>query len=426
MSGIYWFSLTFVSFLSIVILAIVGDVPEWSYFIAGGVGIISLIMILRGVILPARVVKRGLDLIHSQDFNNRLVAVGESNADKIVRLFNAVIDRLRAERLYNREQEGLLKLLIDASPMGVVMLDFDGKITLFNSSFIKIGKIPESQSLIGKRIQDLDSDIMPGMMIVPTGESRVFRIGYTGIFRCYHLNFIQEGFKRDFYLIESLIDEIRKAEREAYEKVIRTISHEVNNSIGGVRSVLEMVKESIDDSELADVAESCDNRCENLITFIQAYSDVVKMPKPQLVRIDLVKEIKTMIPFIEKLIPSRIDFMIDLPDTPAYINGDSALLQQSIVNIIKNAVESIEDNGEINVYLNRHDTSVILEITNNGKPIEEKDKEELFRPFFTTKKDGKGIGLTVVNDVLSQHDADYSLVTGDDGITKFTMIFNKG
>lgn len=424
MTAFYWFLVSVLSFIAVVILAIVGDVPQWSYFITGGIGIMSLFAVLRGVILPSRTVTRGLEMISSQDYNNRLVKVGEINSDKIVRLFNTLIDRLREERLYNREQESLLRLLIDASPMGVLMLDFDGKVTLYNSSFIKLGKVSKSEILVGKRIGDLNSDIIPEMLNVPLGENRVFRIGFNRIYRCYHLNFIQEGFKRDFYLIESLIEEIRKAEREGYEKVIRTISHEVNNSIGGVRSVLEMVKETSGDPELALVAESCDNRCENLVSFIHAYADVVKMPDAELKKIDLAKEIKSMLPFIEQIIPENIKFRCELPDS-SYINGDVPLLQQVIVNIVKNAVESIEGKGEIVLKLSCKDGNAVMEISDDGKPISEKNKEELFRPFFTTKKNGKGIGLTVVKEVLGRHGADYSLTSDADGITRFIIIFNK-
>lgn len=88
-------------------------------------------------------------MISAQDFNNRLTPVGEYNADKIVTLFNSLIDKLRLERLRNLEQDSFLRLLIDSSPMGVMMLDFDGKIVMINNSLCRITGIKGEQDALG-------------------------------------------------------------------------------------------------------------------------------------------------------------------------------------------------------------------------------------------------------------------------------------
>lgn len=93
------------------------DMMWWAY-VAVAVSLLLLLLLWRSVIMPAAVARRGMELISSQDFNNRLISVGEHNADKVVTLFNSLIDKLRGERLRNVEQEGFLRSLIGASPMG--------------------------------------------------------------------------------------------------------------------------------------------------------------------------------------------------------------------------------------------------------------------------------------------------------------------
>jgi len=395
----------------------------WIY----GVVIISFILLsllFRSVIKPQYTVIRGMELISSQDFNNRLVKVGERDSDKIVDLFNKMIDRLRNERLRNLEQESFLGLLIKASPMGVAMLDFDGCFTMVNGAFLKLTGIDSEKEIVGKRWEDLHADIRESMFRVPVGESQVIRCGDVRMYRCYHLNFIQSGFSREFYLIESLTEEVMKAEREAYEKVIRIISHEVNNTMGGVRSVLETIYDVIDDEDIKKVVESCDNRCSQMCGFISSYADVVRVPDPLLLKTDLNHELSKMIPFLRGMVPEEISLESGLDSEPLLAMVDITLIEQVIVNIVKNAAESIVDGkGWIELTAFRHNGNPVVEIVNNGIPISEEVSEQLFRPFFTTKKGGRGLGLTLVCEILNRHKAQYSLRTAPDGLTRFRIEF---
>lgn len=411
------------SLLAITVLAIVGDIPYWAWYIPVAFAIFATIVIFRGIYLPQSAVARGMELIQSQDYNNRLVKVGEPNADKIVTLFNSLIDKLRGERLLNREQESLLKLLIDASPMGVVMLDFNGNVSLINSSFLKMTGHLLPKDMIGKEIKDVKYDLIPDMLKVPLGKSEIIRKGIFRIYRCYHLNFLQEGFKREFYLLESLTEEIMKAEKAAYEKVIRTISHEVNNSMGGVRSVLEIVEDEIDSEDIKRVIESCDNRCERMCNFIRDYAEVVKLPAPVIKRLDLSDEINRMMPFLLQVVKDGVSLHFHYPDFNVFIEGDAGQIQQVILNIVKNASESIISEGKIEIEIKDKKEGAELIISNDGEPISPEDSKQLFTPFFTTKPDGKGIGLTFVREVLNQHNSDYSLMTDSEGITRFSIIF---
>lgn len=417
------FILLALSFVAITILAIIGDIPYWIWYLPAGVGIMATLTIFRGIYLPQQAVSRGMELIQSQDYNNRLVKVGEPNSDRIVALFNSLIDKLRAERLLNREQESLLRLLIDASPMGVVMLDFNRNLSLANSSFLKICGLTDINGIQGKNISEIPGDIIPEMLNVPLGKSEIIRKGNFRIYRCYHLNFIQEGFKREFYLLESLTDEIMKAERGAYEKVIRTISHEVNNTMGGVRSVLEVLEDVTENTDIRRVIESCENRCDSLCNFIRDYSEVVKLPEPVLKEYDLSRQIEMMEPFLAGMLPENIFLKFLKPVESFYVVADSVQMEQVILNIVKNAAESIKREGEIRIKLDHKKSGLLLEISNNGEPIPEETSRQLFTPFFTTKPDGKGIGLTFVREVLNRHKADYSLKTDSDGITRFSIMF---
>lgn len=407
---------------AVLLLFLPHDRMWWAY-VALGVSFLLLLMLWRSVIMPAAVARRGMELISSQDFNNRLISVGEHNADNVVALFNSLIDKLRGERLRNIEQEGFLRSLIEASPMGVMILDFDGKVNLINDSMLRITGIADGDAAKGQRIASLPTDMASKMAEVPLGKNVIIRRGDVRRYRCWHLSFVQTGFQRHFYLLESLTEEMMKAEREAYEKVIRIISHEVNNTMGGVKSVLELLHDSVDEQDVKEVVESCDDRCEMLCSFIRAYADVVKVPEPVCRRVDLDKELTAMLPFLRGMAGSDISIDVDFEDSRLVADIDLSLIQQVVVNIVKNAAESISGKGFIHIAGGRKGGNVWMEISNDGAPISEEVSQKLFSPFFSTKKEGRGLGLTLTGEILRRHSASFSLQTGSDRITRFYIEF---
>ncbi|MCM1296838.1 MAG: ATP-binding protein [Muribaculaceae bacterium] len=377
-----------------------------------------------------RTVTRGLELIASQDFNNRLTHTGIHGPDKIVDLFNTMIDTLRSERTKNLEQENFLQLLTQASPMGVLMLDFDRKINMVNPAFLKITGTEESE-IIGKRIETLlttdnrqPTTLIREMVKVRLGGNEVIRDGDLMTYRCYHLSFVQTGFRREFYLLESLTEEVMKAEREAYEKVIRTISHEVNNTMGGVRSVIQTISDTSYDADTIEVLESCDNRCEQMCAFVSAYADVVRLPEPMRQPTDLNEEIAHQIPFLRMMTKENVKLEFIPASEPVMAHIDTNMMQQVMVNIVKNANESIPaEGGKIKITAINDGGHPMIEIANDGEPISEEVSRNLFRPFYTTKRSGRGIGLTLTAEILNRHGARFSLRTDSDSITRFRIVF---
>lgn len=393
----------------------------WWVYVPLALALIALVFLLRSVVLPSTVAVRGVELISAQDLNNRLAPVGEHSADKIVKMFNALIDKLREERLHNMEQDSFLSRLIEESPMGVMILNFDDKVSLVNNSMLRYLGMSREEEALGHAFEDLQSDMAAKMAEVPLGESVILRRGDVRRYRCYHLSFIQTGFRRRFYLLESLTEEVMKAEKEAYEKVIRIISHEVNNTMGGVKSVLGMLHDSSDDNDVREVIQSCDDRCAMMCSFISAYADVVRVPEPVLSKVNLAEALAALLPFLRNMAGNDIEISASF-DEKLTVDIDTTLIQQVVVNIVKNAVESIDGHGHIYISARRDGRNVRLEIANDGQPITDEVAQKLFSPFFTTKKEGRGLGLTLIGEILRRHNAAFSLTTPD-ALTRFRISF---
>ena len=204
------------------------------FYIGEGLVVLVLLFLVYfyyKVLRPLDVIGNGMDLLNEQDFSSRLKPVGQQESDRIVQVFNKMMDQLKDEKLRIQEQNRFLDLLISASPMGVVMLDFDERITMMNNAAIRFLEIDNVEHALNQPLRQLSSPLAKEIVNIPLDKAETVRLSDSMIYRCSHLSFMDRGFARPFILIESLTEEVMKAEKKAYEKVIRMIAHEVNNTV---------------------------------------------------------------------------------------------------------------------------------------------------------------------------------------------------
>ena len=394
-----------------------------------GEGLILFILIYltffyRKLVKPLNTIGSGMELLREQDFSSRLSPVGQYEADRVVNIFNRMMEQLKNERLRLREQNHFLDLLIKASPMGVIIITLDDDLSELNPMALRmLGVSPEN--VLGKKMKEIDSPLARELVNIPKGETVTVRLNDSNIYRCTHSSFIDRGFQHPFFLVESLTDEVMKAEKKAYEKVIRMIAHEVNNTTAGITSTLDTVEQALSSEEgmddICDVMRVCTDRCFSMSRFITRFADVVKIPEPTVSRANLNDLVFTCKRFMEGMCNDRrINLRMEIDETLKDVMLDSSLFEQVLVNIIKNAAESIETDGEIII---RTLSPATIEVTDNGKGISKETEAKLFSPFFSTKPNGQGIGLIFIREVLMCHGCTFSLRTYADGLTKFRIIF---
>jgi signal transduction histidine kinase len=155
--------------------------------------------------------------------------------------------------------------------------------------------------------------------------------------------------------------------------------------------------------------------------FVTRFANVVKVPEPQLTLCDLSEEVETCHSFLEGLCQTHhIRLTLDLTDEATPVHLDTTLFQQVLVNIVKNAIESISNEGEIRI----ETQPKTLIITDNGKGISPEVAQHIFTPFYSTKPQGQGLGLLLIRDILTKHGCTFTLLTNpDDGLTRFTIMF---
>ena len=413
----------------IILLFIATQENGWRFYLIEGIITFSLVYLVyfyKKVIKPLNSIADGMDLLQAQDFSSRLAPVGQREADRIVSIFNRMMNQLKEERLRLREQNHFLDLLISVSPMGVIILTLDERISMANKAALEFLDAGTEEEVLNKTMDELTGSLAEELDRMPKDTTATIRLSDSRIYRCSRLSFVDRGFAHPFYLIESLTSEVMKAEKKAYEKVIRMIAHEVNNSVAGITSTLDTVDDALqtmeDTEDLRDVMKVCIERSYSMSRFITNFADVVKIPEPQTEEVCLNDRVIACKRFMENVCQSRnISLRLELCEENPVVSIDTSLFEQVIINIIKNSAESIGENGEIIIRTSA--SPLMLEIGDTGQGISKEVEAKLFSPFFSTKPNGQGIGLIFIREVLMKHDCTFSLRTYPDGITRFRICF---
>ncbi len=399
------------------------------------------IYLVRQVLQPLAFARQFQELLQDQNYAARMRANANAELNGLVGLFNRLLESLYQERLKLGEQRGLLDKLLAATPTAVMVLDFDGKMSLLNSS---------AQQLLGATSTESDSftapiasALMAFLTALLVGESRVFADAQGRRYHCQRGQFIDRGFSRDFMLVDEITVELAHSEKATYEKLVRVLAHEVNNTVAATGSVLESLlfyRQQLTEEDGADfytAISAVRRRNANLGEFIERFTRVVKMPTPELrptnLR-DLLDGVMQL--YTKQCAERRVTLAWRLCDAIDAQMVDAQLLEQALVNIIKNAIEAAEirSDAAMSAYVhivleleevegagNGTPTRVRLSVIDSGNGLADVPHGQLFTPFFTTKKGGQGIGLIFVREVLNRHGFQHRLYSNAKAETQFDI-----
>ena len=365
--------------------------------------VILSVRFVRALFVPLELIRTGAELIGEQDFTSRFVKVDQPEMDMLIDVYNRMMDRLRDERLAAQEQHQLLQKIVEASPAGIVICDYDGNVQQMN---------PAAKEIL--RFAQDDSWRDASKLITQIGGRRV-KVSRT--------EFRDRGFAKSFYLLEELTEELRISEKSAYEKLIRMMSHEVNNSVGAVRSLLESslrYAPQIGDEDRSDFVSAltiASARIDALNRFMAAFADVVRIPPPARTPTRVAHIVERVAALLRPELEQRaIGVTLDVEDRGTY-DVDENQLEQVVLNIFRNAIDAVGRDGTIRATLR----DGALTIADSGPGIAESIRSELFTPFFTTKRDGRGLGLTIVHEILANHGLAFSLMNREGGGAEFRI-----
>ena len=424
-----WLTLIFTLFLILAIFTFHKD--NLLLLIGSEIGIPVLYAVTVGMVSrslkPITTIGRSLNLLREGEFNITMVKTRNKDVDNIIEVYNSMINRLREERLSVREKNHFLDLLVESSPLGIIIVDLDERIMDINKAAYKsLGIKPGDHK--GKYLSGLNSVLASEIAKINYEEKQLIVLADGQKYLCRKLYFMDHGFKHPFYIIEEFTEEIRKAEKEAYCKLIRMMAHEVNNTIGSVNSIMSTVQSDPDlfvEAEKENILRALGvaiQRNYQLNRFMQNLSNVVKLPLPEKESMDVKESLMIVIESFSSILSEKdISLSTNVCDSSLIISADRSQMEQVFSNIIKNSIEAINNEGHIIVSLKTNPSCMCFE--DNGTGLSKEASERIFTPFYSTKLGGQGIGLTLIHEILTNHGFSFTLLNKEPKGAEFSIKF---
>jgi nitrogen fixation/metabolism regulation signal transduction histidine kinase len=365
-----------------------------------------------------RAVTDGIGSLRDRDFSVSVTPTGPDEIGDLTAEYNLLGDDLRRERLDLYQRELLLDTIVQTTPLALVLTNANDAIVF--------GNIAARQLFgAGRKLEGLKFAMVLARAPQPLRDAvdgdtdSLFTVGQAGEAEIFHLSsrrFTLNGQPHRLLLFKRLTREMAAQEVAIWKKVIRVIAHELNNSLAPITSIAHsgrMLAGAPDPERLAHVFSTIEERASHLATFIDGYARFAKLPRPRPAAVPwrpLLARLKDTLKF---------QVLEPLPAAAAWF--DEPQIEQVLINLIKNAVESGSPEDEVTLGVAERDGGCTLEVKDRGSGLSEEVLRDAPLPFYSTKPNGTGLGLTLCREIVDAHGGWLSIANREGGGAAVTV-----
>jgi nitrogen fixation/metabolism regulation signal transduction histidine kinase len=374
-----------------------------------------------------------------RDFTTHYQSTGKSKSfDELYSMLNRISDVFKALSAEKEVQFRYLEMLVQHLRVGILSIDGAGKIHLANQAVKEL--LHKEVLLTLKSLESFDASFVKVLREIRTGETRLVKLRVQDELLQLSIHASEFKLEDKYYKLismQNIRNELDAREMEAWQKLIRVLTHEIMNSVSPVISLSGTLHDLVTQSTEAlkvserDLLNTLDKgleaikvRSEGLYNFTQSYRKLTGIPKPNLKRVNL-KDILQRVQILldSKIKDHRILLQVHSVDTAVVVDAD--LMEHVLINLLLNAIEAVPETGEgrIEIRTSRSpEGGVCIHVVDNGEGMDDATAEKIFIPFFTTRKNGSGIGLPLIKQILQLHRADIRFSTVHGKGTEFVIV----
>ena len=392
-------------------------ITEWLFILLFTCGICALgvAWFTRHLARSLNALEVGLLNFNDNDFSVSIPANGEGQLKALAELFNDSAAKLRQERQYIYQRELLLDKVIQSSPNVMLLFNDHQKLMYANDAARHLFHIKGKME--GLSLDELLQDLPEALALALKQEkSGLFTMGEDDTETWYlsRGQFLLNNQQHNLILLKQMTRELNRQEVAVWKKVIRIISHELNNSVAPIASMVNsgrLLTKDLDNPKLKLIFDTIESRTNHLSQFIFNYARFAKLPLPQRRQVawqQLIEHLTQHYPFT---------LANELPAEMGYF--DQGQMEQVLLNLLKNAHESGSDPDEVTLTIRFQTlvdgTGFIIKIEDRGSGMSEEVLEQALLPFYSTKQSGTGLGLPLCREIIEAHEGSISMHNRTDG-----------
>jgi nitrogen fixation/metabolism regulation signal transduction histidine kinase len=403
----------------------------------------QIFALIRYVTKTNRDLTRLLDSIKYSDFSQSFTnSLKGSGFEELHTAFTEVIREFQRTKIEKEEHFRFLQTIVDHVGIALIAFNPDGKVELINNAAKKLLKVPRLGNI--HDLESIDPRLAQKLLELSPGAKDLVKVQQGD--DLLQLSVYATGFvlrKQQLMLVamQNIQSELEEKEMKSWQTLIRVLTHEIMNSITPIASLSAtaygllknnqecQVPESMNEviGDVRDAVNTIEKRSKGLLDFIENYRKLTRIPKPDF-RIVQVKNLLERVGNLmrDQLEHRAVDFTIRVDPETLEITADQALIEQVLINICKNSVEAVDSVSKPRIELSAGTDGLgnpVVKVIDNGKGISEEVAEKIFIPFFTTKAQGSGIGLSLSRQIMRLHKGTLSVTSKPNVETTFVLRF---
>ena len=415
--------------------------------IVGGVILYQIYALIHYVERTNRDLTRFLQAIRYEDFSQSFTGAGlGASFNALKAAFTEVLDAFRQTRSEKEEHYRYLQTVVQHVGVGLICFQPEGNVELMNTAAQRLLKTGQLRNI--NALRSFSADLVDALFRLKPGERALVKVEEDGEqlqLAVYAAELRMRGQVFTLVSIQNIQSELEEREMEAWQNLIRVLTHEIMNSVTPIASLAstvhdlltipnrsghqelseEIQTETI--SDIHDAIQTIERRSEGLLHFVNAYRKLTRIPKPDF-QIFPVAELFARIQqlMLTEMVHRAVDFHVHVEPETLELTADPEQIEQVLINLLLNALQAMEGQPDPRIELVAQMDGrgrVLIQVRDNGPGIVEEVQEKIFIPFFTTKQDGSGIGLSLSRQIMRLHRGTISAQSKPNVETVFTLRF---